>query len=163
MEGSVDDLVNLLFKRNAPYGRGEVRIDPMDMGIRRVSELFEFLLTFFTKAMRSRFGNSIDLSTISHDEIQNFKSYFEGVGYTFNVMHFHPYQVLKMELDESYHFGVDVGEYDRELYPFKPKPKYFKSYKTHSATAPIEDHYFQLKSKTSGDYYVINFEFIPLE
>lgn len=170
MTGTIDDLVRYVFTRpyNTPLSPNSVQALPEGIG-QNVSELFEFLLMFYTKGMKVKFGNThgqVELNALSFNDITEFCTFFQAIGFTPTVYCFHTSQIQKMyqQTSQSQHSSVTVSlagvpndnttTIDPFKYPHVPTPDMMINYKNVNSDK-LADYKFQLRCR--DDIYVISF------
>tara|TARA_B100000029_G_scaffold444816_1_gene464842 strand:- start:620 stop:1036 length:417 start_codon:yes stop_codon:yes gene_type:complete len=85
MSVKIDSLVKQIFS-NPPQPSGSIQLN-FDDSEMNIKDLFEFILTFFTKGMKMLFGNSnnnnnVNLNSLSNNDFAKITEYMNSVGFS---------------------------------------------------------------------------------
>jgi hypothetical protein len=131
-EGDSNDFFSYVFLRSAPLPKQSVQMQCMDeeqtyqTRDEYLKEMFHCLLTFFTRYMQYRFGNSqgqVDLDQLGPQHISKLNEYFESFGYTLHIEVFQDRQAfLDWDKDQSQTSEPSLSDY---FLNFQTRTRYY--------------------------------------
>ena len=163
----INDLIDNLFNTE-PKPPNSIKIS--FEGMENIRELFETLLTIFTHGMKIHYANennTVDLNTISEQQLSKIVNYFLSIGI---ILFYHKFHILQLEeldnckkiydnIEFKYDLQQPIDDKDKILAEYKDKPtkELLIPYKQINSSN-LEDYKFQIRVK--DNVFVLYFKLL---